>query len=263
LDSLKEPGISVPPNVSDGHSLVSSFGSWDDHSNQNVVPLVSDLAGRFGTETGGNRPGTEVAAVAPALQSYLAELALQEDYTATLVDAPTFEQLFAAVQRADGIALLLGFWEWQGDRWVYLGGHFVTVSGAEPLNRYLAISDPFQDAWEAGEAILGRTPVTHPFPHQADVHNDAQYVSHDAYRVVQTEGPGGVGALENYVPAFAGVPNFTGQNVPIAFDTYFGEYSGSPIITTKVDFAVVVSRKLAPFNLFLPIILKSAAWMTT
>jgi hypothetical protein len=56
------------------------------------------------------------------------------------------------------------------------------------------------------------------------------------------------------------VPNFTRQNVPMAFDAYLGEYSGSPVITAKIDFAVILTRKVASYKLFLPIILKRAVW---
>lgn len=255
LDSLCEPGSVAPPEVSDGHALVSSFGAWDDHDAQNVVPVVDDLAARLGTRTSGERAGTDVTSIVPALQAYLVDKGVQDSYTITMTTSPSFEQLSNWVEGGQGVVLLLGFWEWQGDRWVYLGGHYVAVAGAEPVNRYIAVSDAFRDAWEAGEAVLGRSPVWHSYPHAADVHNDGQYVSQDAYRVLATEGPGGEGALENYVPAFAGVPNFTGQNVPQAFEPYLGEYGGSPLITTKMDYALVVARS---YTLHLPIILKRA-----
>jgi hypothetical protein len=256
LDSWFEPGIAAPPEVSDGHDLITSFGSWDDHDAQNVLPLVNDLATRLGTN--GAIAGTEISALVPALQTYVMDKGLQDSYVVTMTASPSFEQLLSWVGDGDGIVLLLGFWEWQGDQWVYLGGHYVAVAGVEPVNRYMAVSDPFRDAWEAQEAALGRSPVTHDYPHNTDVHNDAQYVSHDAYRVVATEGPGGVGALESYVPAFAGIQNFVGQNVAAALAPYLGDYSGSPVITTKVDYALVLVRKPDSYTLHLPIILKGA-----
>jgi hypothetical protein len=255
LDSLAEPGNTGPSEISDGHDLISSFGAWDDHDEQNVVPVVDDLATRLNTQTSGERPGTDVTSMVPALGTYLAEKNLQDTYTVTLNTAPTFDQLYAWVQQADGIVLLLGFWEDQGDRWVYLGGHYVAVAGAEPFNRYVALSDPFRDAWEAGEALLGRSPVQHVHPHDADLHNDAQYVSHDAYPAVTAQGPGGGEALDGYVPAFAGVPNFIAQNVPPAFEPYLDAYGGSPVISTKMDYALVISRARA-YTLYLPVILK-------
>ncbi len=259
LDSLREPGNTAPPQVSDGHDLITSFGAWDDHDSQNVIPLVADLASRLNTQTTGVRPGTDVTSIVPALQGLLAGKGLQDTYSVNIDTAPSFEQLLTRVQNSNGVVLLLGFWENQGDRWVYLGGHYVAVAGAEPVNRYLAVSDPYRDAWEAGEAALGRSPAQHPSPHDADVHNDAQYVSHDAFRMLDTEGPGGVGALDNYVPAFAGVPNFIGQNVAPEFETYLGEYGGSPVITAKIDYAVAISRQAGMFTLHLPIILKGAS----
>jgi len=256
LDSRFEPGSTPPPQVSDGHSLLSSFGDWDDHDAQNVAPLVNDLAVRLGTRQTGERPGTDIGAMLPALQAYLAEKTVQKAYTVTLTASPSFEQLLSWVQHGKGVVLLLGFWEWQGDRWVYLGAHYVAVAGMEPVNRYLALSDPFRDAWEARQAVLGRSPVHHLYPHEADVHNDAQYVSHDAYHILAAEGPGGVVALENYVPAFAGVPNFLRQNVAAAFEPYLDNYGGSPVISAKIDYALALSP--ASHSLYLPVIVKGA-----
>ncbi len=260
LDSRYEPNPVPPPTLHDALPLVRTFGggAWDDHDAQNTVPLIGDWADRLGTQEAGQQVGTDIAAVAPAVRDYLAEVGLQQTYTVTVVASPSFEQLLSWAHRESGVLLLLGFWEDQGDRWVYLGAHYATLAGAEPLNRYVAISDPYRDAWEAGECALGRAGATHSYPHESDLHNDAGYASHDAYRMLETTGPGGVGALENYVPAFAGVPNFARQNVAGDYASYLGSYSGSPLITTKVDFAVVLARRSDLYTIRLPMILKGS-----
>jgi len=259
LDSMGEPGSLSPPEVADGYALVSPYGAWDDHDPQNVAPLVQDLATRLGTQRDGEAPGTDITAVVPALQAYIAARGLDDVHLTSLVAAPSFERIQGWVQQGDGVVLLLGFWEWQGDAWVYLGGHYVAVAGEEPLNRYLALSDPYRDAWEAGQAVLGRSPLRHAYPHDSVVHNDSTYVSQDAFRIIPASGPGGSIALEGYVPAFAGVPNFAGQNVPPSFLGYLGAYSGSPVVTTKVDFAVVMSRQAMTNRLYLPVVWKRAS----
>jgi hypothetical protein len=223
-----------------------------------VAPLVEDLADRLGTQVSGEQAGTDVTTVMPALEAYLAEKGLQDDYLATLVTSPSLEQLSTWVRDGSGVALLLGFWEWQGDRWVYLGGHYVALAGVEPANRLVAVSDPFRDAYEAGDVLLGRSPVTHPHPHDTDAHNDAQYVSQDAYPLLPAEGPGGAWALGEYVPFFSqDVRNFFGQNVAPDFRAYLGTFSGSAI-STKLDYAVAVSLPSTSFTLYLPIIMKGA-----
>jgi len=63
-------------------------------------------------------------------------------------------------------------------------GHYVTCAGVNSTTLELLIADPWQDAHEAG-LVPGRSPVPHPYPHASNVHNDAQYVSHDAYNVSQ------------------------------------------------------------------------------
>jgi len=257
FDSWSEPGSTAPPEVSDGHDWITSFGNWDDHDAQNLVPLVNDLVTRL--DTNGAIAGTEASALVPALLSSLMDKGLQDTYAVTMAELPSFEQLHRWVRDRDGVVLLLGFWEWQGDRWVYLGGHYVAVAGVEPVNRYVAISDPFRDAWEAGEAVLGRSPVPHPYPHDVAVHNDVQYVSQDAYPAVAAEAPGGALALGSYVLSHADVQNFFGQNMVAAFAPYQGLYGGASI-TAKISHALVISSKPTLYRLYLPVILKGMGW---
>jgi len=258
LDSKFESQPSSPPLIADSHRLLQSYNptQWDDHDAQNVVPLVNDLATRLGTQVGGASPGTEVSSAVPALQAYLTEVGLQNTYTLALVEGPSFEQLHRWVQRDAGVVLLLGFWEDQGDQWAYLGAHFVTLAGTEPLNRFLALSDPYRDCWEAGECVMGESPEPHPYPHGPEKHNDARFASHDAYRTVSVQGSGGSVALDSYLQPFAGVPNFAGQNVAQAYRERFARYSGS-LVHTKVDYAIVIERYFA-FQLHLPVIVKGA-----
>jgi hypothetical protein len=257
MDSRSEPGSTAPPEISDGHDLVSSYGAWDDHDPQNVASLVEDLANRLGTQVSGEQLGTDISGVVPALEAYLTEKDLQDTYRVTLATSPSFDQLTTWVRDGSGAAVLLGFWEWQGDRWIYLGGHYVAIAGVEPANRLVAVSDPFRDAFEAGGVALGRSPVTHPYPHDTDVHNDAQFVSQDAYPLLPTEGPGGAWALGGYVLSYQDVQNFFGQNVAPDYISYLGTFSGAAI-TAKLDYAVVVSLPPTSFALYLPIIMKGA-----
>ena len=258
LDSQSEPGSNAPPQVSDGHPLIESFGAWDDHDSRNVLPLVSDVAARLNTNDA--KAGTEVTTVVPALEAYVREQALDDTYAVAMYASPSFEQLRIWVRRGSGVVLLLGFWEEQGaDEWVYLGAHYAAVAGVEPANRYVALADPFRDAWEAGNAALGRSPVAHAYPHGPDVHNDAQYVSHDAYPVVAAQGPGGTWALADYVRASEHLENFVGQNVAQAFAVHEGDYTG-PIanVRAKMDYAIVVAQPVTYHLLYLPIIVKAA-----
>jgi hypothetical protein len=86
-------------------------------------------------------------------------------------------------------------------------GHAVTVAGINSSELKIAISDPGLDAFEAG-STPGRSPVSHPYPHNSTVHNNASLVSHDIYNVtlLAPTAPG-KWALQGYVgnPA-AGAP---------------------------------------------------------
>jgi len=251
LDSRFEPGHVTPPAVSDGYALIEANGAWDDHDPRNVVPLVDDLASRLdtnGVRSGASALGTDAAALLPALQTYLAGKGLTTRFSATWAVSPTLEQMSAWVRRGDGVVLHMSFWEDQGDGvWVYVGGHYVTLAGLDPVNRMLAISDPYGDAFESGEATLGRSPVMHPFLHMADVHNDARYVSQDAYHVVEVAGSGGVLALDGYPFGRA----FIDQNLASEFEAERGPYGGGPL-QARLSYAWSLSRH----QLYLPLIFK-------
>ena len=258
LDSRYEPDSTEPPAVEDGHGLVISLDGWDDHDAQNTVPLVNELAYRLdtnGARTGGDHLGTDVSLLAPALEAYLADQGVQDDYGVTMVVSPAFDQLLAWVRRGDGIILLLGLWEDQGDRWVYLGSRYVAVAGAEPQNRFVAISDPFLDAFESGRVELGRSPSSHAYPHAGNIHNNARFVSQDAYPAVAAQGPGGVWALGSYARSYEEVEGSVGQNRVAGFDVYESYYLGGQI-ATKADFAVVLSHRT--YTMCLPVLLKGA-----
>ena len=113
------------------------------------------------------------------------------------VEFPDFLWIEDEIYAWEDVVLLLEFWnetapgEW--NRWVYdpggEGGHYVTCAGINSTTYELLLSDPWQDAFEAG-LTSGRSPVRHPCPHGTDVHHDTQYVSHDAYQVaLWTEPP--------------------------------------------------------------------------
>ncbi len=239
------------------HDLLPSFGGWDDHDAQNVIPLVSGLAARLGTNS--VISGTDVFAFAPAFEEYITGRGLQDVYSGSSVMLPTFEQLHGWIVGGNGVVLLLGFWEQQGpEQWVYLGGHYVAAAGVEPVNRYLAVSDPFRDAFEAAEILLGRSDGGHAYPHGSEVHNDAKNVSHDAYRVVVAEGPGGVVALADYAPTSASLPSLFGQNMAAAFEDYRGDYVGPLFnVWTTIDYAIVLTPP-PYYHLYIPIIVKEA-----
>jgi len=104
---------------------------------------------------------------------------------------PDFLWMEDEIMRCEDVVLFLEFWQEIGPgEWMPLydnpdleAGHYVTCAGVNSTTFELLISDPYQDAYEKG-ATPGRSPVPHPYPHTPNVHNDTQYVSHDAYPVL-------------------------------------------------------------------------------
>ena len=188
FDSKFEPSPAPPLTINDNYYLVTSYGffgpppGWDDHNPSNVngmapAPggLVDDLAWYFDTDgqrTHFPQQGTNVRNISYGLQWYLyggnpawgvspygpRYGNYYDDYHVQLVKMPTFDWVEAEVERSEDVILLLGCWQWQdpdglpgsGDeRWVRLGGHYVTVAGINSTDHQIAFSDPFFDNAEA------------------------------------------------------------------------------------------------------------------
>jgi hypothetical protein len=106
---------------------------------------------------------------------------------------PDFYYIEEEVERCQDVVLCIGFYQ-DGIR---VGGHFVTVAGVNSTTNQLLISNPIRDDFEAG-ITPGRSPVPHPYPHDATVHNNASLVSQDAYTVVYDPAGGGYWVLDGY-----------------------------------------------------------------
>ena len=103
-------------------------------------------------------------------------------------DFPDFFFIEEEVERCQDVVLLLSFWQeiapevWEPVEYPFdlpSGGHYVTVAGVNSSTQELLLSDPWWDAAHYGWP--GDIPTPHGGPHGVAVHNDAQFVSHDAY----------------------------------------------------------------------------------
>jgi hypothetical protein len=101
------------------------------------------------------------------------------------IEQPDFYYLEEEFEKCEDVVLLLGFYIETGPGEFYWeGGHYVTWAGVDSADLMLAISNPIRDEAEQGK--WGQIPVPHqhmpPEPPYI-MHNDAQYVSHDIYKV--------------------------------------------------------------------------------
>src|SRR5271157_993584 len=194
-ESLLNPAPVPPPTISDHFSLVTAYGAWDDHSPSNVDPLVRNLA--FLMDTDGQRThdghtGTRFTDVQAAIQQYLIQQGVSTMFEVHNSTFSTFAWIDNETTKCQDVEIFLDFWQWTGAAWTKStitnpsleNGHCVTSAGSDNTISQVLVSDPWQDAFEAGLAP-GRSPVVHPYPHGSAVHNDAQFVSQDAYTVVQ------------------------------------------------------------------------------
>ncbi len=261
LDSSLESSTTPPPAVTNTSYLLSPYGNWDDHDPRNVVPFVNDLAARLdtnGAQSGQPHLGTDISAIVPALQDYLMQQGLLSRYAIRLVRWPSFEQLVGWIRQGDSVIVYLGLWQDQGAQWIYFGGHYAAVAGAEPANQLLALCDPLRDAYEAHLMAQGREGAAHDYPHAHDVHNDVRYVSQDAYAIGAPSRPGGAAILRDYGFVGEGQPDhlafMVGQNPAAELEALWGEYSGGGG-EAELNYAVVVSC----YRLYLPVILRRSS----
>ena len=133
--------------------------------------------------------GTRWTDVQSGIQQYLAQQGVAGMFEVHNQTFPTFTWIDNETERCQDVELFLEFWQWTGAGWTNSTisepalryGHFVTCAGSNLTASQLLVSDPYQDAYEAG-ASPGRSPAIHaPHPLNYTVHNDALYVSQDAY----------------------------------------------------------------------------------
>jgi uncharacterized repeat protein (TIGR01451 family) len=254
FDSKYESTPVTPPSINDTYPLVPSYDiNWDDHDPRNVPPLVDTLATLLGTTAGA---GTTVSGLANGLQQHLINQGLAASYAVAEVQKPTFAAIADSVRQSSGVILLLGFWQEPADGAPEdakrVGGHYVTVAGADIQNSIVAFSDPYRNNAESGGSgriLPGAHPLLHPAPGPAGdtVHNDAQFISFDTYPAAVTQTPGGVWGPDGYTSgsvstACQQVANFFGQNLPSEFAdlTAACDANGGPV-WTEVEYAVVVT----------------------
>ena len=242
FDSKFEPNPVPPPTINNGYNLVTAYGPWDDHDARNVQPLVNNLAALMGTNPA---TGTSVHTLATGVAQYITNTVGPGLYTVTKQKSPTFDWVVEEVRRSEDVVLLLGFWQALPTfppSYVRVGGHYVTVAGANSITPTIGLSDPYLNRAEQGGSgrVLPAPHVALHVPLTDTVHNDAKYVSHDAYAADLTPvTPAGVWEITGYASTCADVNNFLGQNIG-DFSNFPSCQAGSPIIT-EVEYAVAVS----------------------
>jgi len=193
-ESMLNPAPVPPPAISDHFNLVNASGPWDDHDPQNVDPLVRTLAFLMDTDgqrTGDGHVGTRFVDVQSGIQKHLVQQGVASSFEVHNASFPDFVWIDNETEMCQDVELFLEFWQLTPLGWQQTitnpsleFGHCVTSAGANTTTNQLLVSDPWQDAYEAGTAP-GRSPLPHLYPHNSAVHNDAQYVSQDAYNVAQ------------------------------------------------------------------------------
>jgi len=180
----------------DPSNIVPTFpGSPDDHHVLNVGPLVANLSWWMDTDgqrTGSMHTGTFWQDMVWGIDQYLQQQGENDTLEVHFMEFPEFEWIEMEIMRCQDVVLLLEFWiEIEPGVWIKAdpydfpggdGGHYVTCAGVNSTTFQLLTSDPFFDAAEAGWP--GDIPVPHPAHADPKVHNDTQYVSHDAYNVM-------------------------------------------------------------------------------
>jgi len=196
-ESIYDPNPVAPPTISDHFNLVNSSNptQWDDHSPSNLDSLVRSLAHLMNTDglnTGHDHSGTRYTDIQPGIQAYLNQQGVASMFEVHNQSFPDFPWIDNETEQCQGVEICLEFWHIDPTtgNWANYttdenlnNGHCIACAGANATADQILISDPYLDAYEAGNAP-GRSPVPEAYPHPAASHNDTRYVSQDAYTVV-------------------------------------------------------------------------------
>jgi hypothetical protein len=190
-ESIFNPAPVPPPTISDHFALVTNYSSWDDHDPNNVAGLVANLANLMDTDgqvSHDGHSGTRWTDIQKGIQQYLAQQGITGMFEVHNSSFPDLAWIDNETEKCQDVELCLEFWQWNGTGWTNTtvtepslrNGHCVTCAGVNITMSQLLVSDPYQDAYEAGTAP-GRSPFLHAYPHNTAIHNDARFVSQDAY----------------------------------------------------------------------------------
>jgi hypothetical protein len=196
------------------------------------------LAGYFHTD---KDSGTYVDSIQHGLNRYFSDyhFALKE----TTYTKPSLTVMEDSLKKCQDIILLLGFWQSKGG-WYRIGGHYVTMAGVCSSIPMVALSDPARNPAEAGWPGRVR-PEDHPLHSMGDtLHNDPEYVSHDAYVVWPSPAlsPGGTWQLPDY-PVYQSIAGFTRQNFETWEKPLFDYYDQTLAVFSEVEYAIMICRK--------------------
>jgi hypothetical protein len=176
-----------------------------------------------------------------------------EDYAfgleGQIYSRPGFHEMADSLEKSQNIALLLGFWQFDGNFWYRFGGHAVTLIGLCSDSSWVGLSDPAVDGAELD--WQGRFfPLGHP-PHPDDdtLHNNSAYVSYDIYTsdtlfIDYGDSLDTLWRIKNfYADTTTLFSQFEGKNFQPGQMQYFGTYVPSESVFTVVEYAIMICPK--------------------
>jgi hypothetical protein len=207
----------------------------------NIPDFADTLTRYFQTDSA----GTEVHQMKAGIDNLLSDFGISSLYSGIWA-APGFYEIQDSLRVSQTMALLLGFWWWDGTNWLREGGQFVTLSGVKSQSLKIALSDPSKDAAEYDWPGRVRPPDHPPAPHADTLHNDFQFVSHDIYQSQLSSSPPGNPhwQLNDYLESDAEFPRqFTGMNAPTEFISYYQPAPPSTSFVTVVEYTVMICSR--------------------
>ncbi len=200
--------------------------------------LVRLLSGYFGTHPDS---GTRVDSIESGLNRYFEDYGLLFD--ASVVSRPDFYETADLLRDNRRIVLLLGFWQLDLD-WERVGGHFVSLAGISADSTKVALSDPARDA--AADGWQGRVrPLDYFSQSFSDtLHNDPEYVSHDAYWLLVESHSGGDWRLVEY-HNYRQIESFEGMNFQPGQEQYAVSYDSIKPTYTEPEYAILIFPRVS------------------
>ena len=211
FDSKYSDTEGSPGDGEDDFPLIEDYGAGDDHSSDNAIYLIEELARNMNTTQNGV---TYIEDVLYAINKWFIDLELKNHLELNIYKYPTtFEFISGEIEEGKCVFPLVYFCLNVGGQCEPVASHLVTCAGVNYNERKIAFSDPLMDVENPG----------------GPGHNDAQYVSHDIYDV-------NIGSpCSNYPEIEWWLPDYWSGYIVVAYETFIVNISNEKPNTPTID----------------------------
>ena len=226
LDSKYDNPDGFPGDGEDEFPLVEDYGAGDDHSQENAILLIEELAHAMNITQHG---AASFEGLVDAVSEWTSDAGVDELFEINFDYLPTsFDYIAGEIEQGNSVMLRIFYCTYVGGDCVPVLNYFVTCAGVNREEQQIALCDPYWD-------------IAHP---GGPSHNDPQYVSYEICDVMIGSPCPNIPEIEWWLPGYS--PPYTvvvygslvinTTNEPPDVPMISGETSGK--ITEEYDYTL-------------------------